>query len=68
MTWNACRSCGGCDASVSPAEIARRLGPASLRQCVVNSERNSNPDGDYHALMAHARATERARRTKAVQT
>jgi IS30 family transposase len=42
----------GLDLGQKPAQIARRLG------------RNRNPDGDYHARMAHARATQKAKRPK----
>jgi transposase, IS30 family len=51
------------DADVNPAEIARRLGRHRSTIC-RELGRNSNPDGDYHALLAHARAAERARRPK----
>ncbi|KAA8955017.1 IS30 family transposase, partial [Mycobacterium sp.] len=54
----------GCDAGHSAAEIARRIGRD--RTTVWREiRRNRNPDGDYHALMAHARAAERACRPKA---
>lgn len=48
----------------SYAEIARRLG---RDRSVIWREvqRNRLPDGDYHALMANARAAEKARRPKA---
>jgi transposase, IS30 family len=36
----------------SPSDISREI------------SRNSNPDGDYHARMAHARATRKAKRPK----
>jgi transposase, IS30 family len=51
------------DAGLSAAEIARRVG---RHRSTVWREiaRNSQPDGDYHALMAHARAAQRARRPK----
>jgi transposase, IS30 family len=52
------------DAGLIPAEIARRIG---RHRSTVTREvnRNSNPDGDYHARMAHGRAAERALRPKA---
>src|ERR1700758_4228775 len=52
------------DAGFTAAEIARRLGRHRSTVC-REIARNSQPDGDYHALMAHARAAERARRPKA---
>ena len=54
----------GRDASLSAAEIGRRLG---RHRSVIWREirRNSNPDGDYHAGLAHARAFRKARRPKA---
>jgi IS30 family transposase len=53
----------GRDAGLSLAEIAGRIG---RDRSVVWREvqRNSLADGDYHALMAHAFATEKARRPK----
>jgi transposase, IS30 family len=53
----------GLDAKLTYAEIGKRIG---RDRSVVWREvdRNKNPDGDYHALMAHARATEKARRPK----
>ena len=53
----------GRDAGLSFAEIGRRLG---RDRTVIWREyrRNCLPDGDYHALMAHARATRKARRPK----
>ena len=53
----------GLDAGLSFAEIGRRLG---RDRSVIWREyrRNCLPDGDYHALMAHARATQKARRPK----
>ena len=53
----------GRDAGLTPAEIARRIG---RHRATVMREiaRNKNPDGDYHARMAHARAAERACRPK----
>ena len=54
----------GRDVGLSFAEIGRRLG---RDRSVVWREyrRNRLPDGDYHALMANARATREARRPKA---
>ena len=54
----------GLQAGLSHAEIARRIG---RDRSVVWREvaRNSLPDGDYHALMAQAFATEKACRPKA---
>jgi transposase, IS30 family len=51
------------DAGLTNAEIARRIG---RHRSTIGRElaRNSNPDGDYHALMAHARAAEKACRPK----
>jgi IS30 family transposase len=53
----------GRDRGVSYAEVARRIG---RDKAVVWREvqRNRSPDGDYHAGMAHSRATQRARRPK----
>jgi IS30 family transposase len=53
----------GRDQGLSYAEIARRIG---RDKAVVwrEVERNQNPDGDYHAGLAHSRACERARRPK----
>ena len=53
----------GRDAGLSFAEIGRRRG---RDRSVIWREyrRNCLPDGDYHALMAHARATRKARRLK----
>jgi IS30 family transposase len=54
----------GRDAGLSNAEIGRRIGRD--RSTVGREiERNKNPDGDYHARMAHGRAAERASRPKA---
>jgi IS30 family transposase len=54
----------GRDAGLSFAEIARRIG---RDRTVVWREyrRNCLPNGDYHALMAQAFATQKARRPKA---
>jgi transposase, IS30 family len=54
----------GLDAGRSCAEIGAELG---RDRTVIWREvaRNRNPDGDYHARMAHARATRKARRPKA---
>jgi IS30 family transposase len=54
----------GLDAGLSFAEIARRIG---RDRSVVWREyrRNCLPNGDYHALMANAFATQNARRPKA---
>jgi IS30 family transposase len=54
----------GRDLGLSYAEIGRQLG---RHRSVVWREvqRNQLPDGDYHALMANARADEKARRPKA---
>jgi IS30 family transposase len=53
----------GLDAGLTYEQIGQRIG---RDKSVVwrEVERNKNPDGDYHALMAHARATENARRPK----
>jgi transposase, IS30 family len=54
----------GRDAGLSFAQIAERIG---RDRSVVWREyqRNCLPNGDYHALMAHAFATQKARRPKA---
>lgn len=51
------------DAGLRRAEIARRIG---RDRSTIGREiaRNSNPDGDYHALMAHARAAQKAKLPK----
>ena len=53
----------GRDAGLSHAEIGKQIG---RDRTVVYREirRNQNADGDYHALMAHGRAADRARRPK----
>ena len=53
----------GLDKELCYAEIARRI---SRDRSVVWREvqRNCNPDGDYHARMAHARAAQEAKRPK----
>ena len=52
------------DAGLRPAQIARRIGRHRSTVC-REIERNKNADGDYHALMAHGRAADKARRPKA---
>jgi IS30 family transposase len=54
----------GRDAGLTGAEIGRRMG---RDRSVIWRElaRNSNPDGDYHARLAHARAFQKACRPKA---
>lgn len=54
----------GLDTDLSHAEIGRSIG---RDRTVIWREitRNSNPDGRYHALMAHRRAAENAKRPKA---
>ncbi|MEB3072121.1 IS30 family transposase [[Mycobacterium] vasticus] len=53
----------GLDSGLSQAEIARQL---DRDNSVISREisRNRNPDGDYHARMAHARARKNAKRPK----
>jgi transposase, IS30 family len=53
----------GLDARLSYAEIGRRIG---RDRSVVwrEHQRNRNPDGDYHARMAHARAAQKACRPR----
>jgi transposase, IS30 family len=53
----------GLDAGLNHAQIGRLIGRG---RWTVSREvaRNSNTDGDYHALMAHGRAAENARRPK----
>jgi transposase, IS30 family len=53
----------GHDAGLSDAEIAEQLG-RDRTTVYREMRRNRNVDGDYHALMAHARAAENARRPK----
>jgi hypothetical protein len=53
----------GRDAGLSDAEIADQLG-RDRTTIYRETRRNCNADGDYHALMAHARAGEKARRPK----
>jgi transposase, IS30 family len=54
----------GRDAGLTGAEIGRRIG---RDRSVIWRElaRNSSPDGDYHARLAHARASQKACRPKA---
>ena len=56
----------GRDGGLTCAQIARRIG---RDRSVIWREiqRNSLPDGDYHAGIAHARAARNARRPKAVK-
>ena len=54
----------GLDRGNSQAEIARLLGRDRSVIC-REIKRNRNPDGDYHARMAHARAAQEAKRPKA---
>jgi IS30 family transposase len=53
----------GLDADLSHAQIGEKL---SRDRTVIWREvtRNSNADGDYHALLAHTRANHKARRPK----
>jgi IS30 family transposase len=54
----------GLDAGLSDIEISRQI--HRDRSTVYREvRRNKNADGDYHALMAHGRAADRARRPKA---
>lgn len=54
----------GLDAGLSHAEIGHRIGRDRI---TIGREvrRNRNPNGDYHARMAHARAAGKAHRPKA---
>ncbi len=54
----------GRDAGFAAAEIGRRIG---RHRSVISRElaRNCSADGDYHARLAHARATQKACRPKA---
>ena len=54
----------GLDAGRSDAEIGDQLG-RDRTTIYRERRRNRNADGDYHALMAHGRAAENARRPKA---
>lgn len=53
----------GRDAGLSNAEIAKRLG-RDRTTIYREIRRNCNADGDYHALLAHARASQNAKRPK----
>ena len=60
---NASRSC----VASMPNSVTREIGEKLKRDRTViwrEVTRNGNADGDYHALMAHARATQKARRPK----
>ena len=54
----------GHDAGLSNADIADQLG-RDRTTIYREIRRNRNDDGDYHALMAHARAGQKAKRPKA---
>ena len=54
----------GRDAGLSPADIGELL-KRDRTTIWREIKRNCNADGDYHAGMAHARATQKARRPKA---
>lgn len=54
----------GRDAGLSDAEIAEQLGRDRTTVWRERRRNGSPDDGDYHAAMAHAYATERARRPK----
>ncbi|WP_123029677.1 IS30 family transposase [Mycolicibacterium stellerae] len=53
----------GLDRGLSQAEIARGFGRDRSVIC-REIKRNRSPDGDYHAGLAHARATQNAKRPK----
>ncbi len=53
----------GLDAGLTQAEIGRRIGRNRSDVC-KEIRRNRGDDGDYHALMAHARAGGNAKRPK----
>jgi IS30 family transposase len=53
----------GLDVGLSDAEIADQIG-RDRSTVYREARRNRNPDGDYHARMAHARAAENASRPK----
>ena len=53
----------GHDAGLSDAAIAEQLG-RDRTTIYREMRRNRNADGDYHALMAHARASQNAKRPK----
>lgn len=56
----------GLDAGFNYAQIGRLI---DRDRSVVSREvaKNSNADGDYHALMAHSRATEKLKRPRALR-
>jgi IS30 family transposase len=54
----------GLDAGLGFAEIGRQIGRDRIT-IWREVRRNRNPDGDYHARMAHARAARKAQRPKA---
>ena len=54
----------GLDAGLSHAQIGHRIGRDRIT-IWREVRRNRNPDGDYHARMAHARAARKAHRPKA---
>ena len=53
----------GRDTGLSDAEIADKLN-RDRTTIYREIDRNRNDDGDYHALMAHARAAQKAKRPK----